>query len=221
MRLYTPADLPKLNRIDGGENGRRYQTPEGNLYPSVTTIFSIIKNEFLDEWRARVGEEEAKKIAARAAARGTYIHEQCEYLLKNQNPPKNHLAKMLYNDNWRKFKPLVDQIGDVFALEAPLYSNYLKVAGTVDCVGMWKDKLSIIDFKTSSRMKSHEDIESYWMQCAAYAVMWEERTGQPINNLVILMSVDDEEPLVFEDRRNNWINKFIDLRKVYAKTVGD
>lgn len=221
MRKYTPVDLPQLNRVDGGANGRRYVTPDGNAYLSVTTVFSVQPEPEILEWRLRVGAEEAERIGKRAAARGTYIHEQAERLLKSLPASNDRLKLMAYGDMWNTFKPVVEQIGDVFAMEAPLYSDYLKTAGTVDCVGMWNGKLSIIDFKTSKRVKSADDIQNYWMQCAAYAVMWEERTKQPITQLVILMAVDDNAPLVYTSNRDKWIKQFILLRKEYANAIGE
>ena len=221
MRKYTPIDLPVINRIDGGVTGRRYRTPEGALYPSITTVFSVLPNEHLDKWRARVGESEARKISARAAQRGTFIHEQCEYLLTGRDHTPAATLKMFYWDTWQNFKPLVEQIGDVLAIEAPLYSDRLRVAGTVDCVGYWNGQLSIIDFKTSSRRKSRDEIDTYWMQCAAYSCMLYERTGLLASQLVILMSVDDDEPLVFVDHTKNWLQKFVNVRKAFAQSVGD
>lgn len=221
MRKYSQVELPKLNRIDGGANGRRYRTPDGNLYPSITTVLSLHPKPEIDAWKQRVGEEEANRISARAAVRGTYIHEQAEYLLKGIPAPVDNLKRMVYGETWNTFKPVVDQIGDVFALETQLYSDYLKVAGTVDCIGMWNGKLSVIDFKTSKRLKSKEDITDYWMQCSAYAIMWEERTKKPITQLVVLMSVDDEQPLVYTEHRDNWAKGFIQLRKEYARLIGE
>ena len=212
--------LPSLERIDGTEYGRLYKTPDGNLYPSVTTVFSVLENKFLDEWRARIGEEEARKITTRAARRGTFIHAMAEELLTGRAVEVTPNAKMLYGDQWRKFKPLVEKIEECMAVEAKLYSDVLKVAGTVDCVGVWEGKPAIIDFKTSSRIKTHDSIDSYWMQCAAYSRMWFERTGQKIDDLVILMSVEDEEPLVFKDKASNWLDRFVGVRVKYKKVMG-
>lgn len=216
MIIYEPINLPKLEKIETQE-GRRYVTPDGKVYPSVTTIFSLYENKYLQEWKNIVGERQADRIAKAAAARGTYIHERCEELIKGIEKPQTFAQRMLYWDQWEKFKPLVSKIEKVYANEAPLYSDFLEVAGTVDCVGIWNGKLSIIDFKTSSRYKSKNEIETYWMQCAAYAVCWEERTGTPINNLVILISVEDSEPLCYTSKRDQWIFKFIELRKKFKE----
>lgn len=217
--MYKPIDLPKLTRIDS-PSGRKYETPEGLLFPSVTTVFSVLQNDSLDEWRKSVGEDQAKRIAARAAKRGTYVHEQAEYFLKGIEPKPNSINKMLYGDLWKSFKTLVEKIGDVYAIEAQIFSKRLEVAGTVDCIGYWEGKLSVIDFKTSTRRKDSKDIDSYWMQTSAYSAMWEELTGQKINDLVILMAVEDDEPLVFKDTADAWLDKFEEVRYTYKTTFG-
>lgn len=220
MRQYAPITVPTLTRVEK-DGVRRYKTPEGNLYPSVTTVFGIIENTALNEWRDSIGHEEADRVAKRAAKRGTYIHEQAEHLLKGTKAPNDPINNMLYRDAWNAFKPTVDKIGDVYAVETQLYSDKLRIAGTVDCIGYWQGKVSIIDFKTSSRRKTHESIETYWMQTAAYAQMWEERTGIEVNNLVILMSVEDDTPMVFTDYKQNWLDKFNEVRLQYKNLRGE
>jgi hypothetical protein len=112
-------------------------------------------------------------------------------------------------------KPILDgRIGKVFAQEAPLYSTHLGVAGRVDCVAEFDGKLSIIDFKTSLKPKQIEWIKNYFMQESAYAIMWEERTGQPIVQLVTIISVDAHEPQVFIEHRDNWVRP---LRETIAQ----
>ena len=92
----------------------------------------------------------------------------------------------------------------------PLYSDYLGVAGRVDCVADWNGRLAVIDFKTSKKPKKKEWISSYFMQAAAYCVMWEERTGIPIDKTVIVVAVDGDEPQVFEEKRDNFIQPCIE-----------
>jgi genome maintenance exonuclease 1 len=164
-------------------------------------------------WRARVGEAEANKISSRAARRGTAIHSLCEdYLLnKEVNPAPFDL------ETFGSIRPYLDKINNIHCLETQLYSDYLQVAGTADCIAEYEGKLSIIDFKTSKRIKTRDDIHGYFMQTSAYAVMFEERTGIPVGRLVIIMSVDDENTLVFKEKRDDWINNFIELRADYSK----
>lgn len=208
--------LPKLKRVTATDGTRVYETPTGKKYPSVTTVLSSLKKKELMEWRKAIGEEEANKIASRAARRGTRIHTLCEKYLLNEIPN----VGMFDTEMWSAIKPLLQDIDNIHVLEQPLFSDYLQVAGTVDCIAEYKGKLSIIDFKSSSRIKTREEIHDYFMQCAAYAVAYEEMTGTPVSRLVILMGVDYEKPIIFNEKRNDWIEQFKDLRLEYKRTKG-
>ena len=109
----------------------------------------------------------------------------------------------------------MNDINQIHALETRLYSDHLQVAGTVDCIAQYKGTLSVIDFKTSKREKDKADISDYFMQCAAYAVAFEERTGIPVPQLVIIMAIDDSPTKVFVEQRDNWVDSFIKLREEY------
>lgn len=212
MKTFIKHDLPKLKRIDGGAS-RLYETPEGKQYPSVTSVLGFKSAESIQKWRDRVGAEEADKISRRASSRGTRIHTLCEdYLTVGTASPDMFDAEMFIS-----IKPYLDKIDNIHALETPLYSHYLKVAGTVDCIGEYEGKLAVIDFKSSSRVKSKDDIHSYFMQTAAYAVMFEELTKIPVGRLVIIMGVDNERALIFNEKRDRWINDFIQLREEFTK----
>jgi genome maintenance exonuclease 1 len=121
---------------------------------------------------------------------------------------------------WNSILPELEKIDNVHCLESPLYSDHLQVAGTVDCIAEYEGKLSVIDFKTSKRIKSREDIHNYFMQCSAYAVAFEERTGISVPRIVIIMGVDDENTLIFKEKRDDWIGNFIELRKYYREQKG-
>lgn len=211
MFTHISHDIAQLKRVDSPA-GRVYQTPEGKSYPSVTAVTGLHGKQAILEWRKRVGEEEANRISARAANRGTRIHTLCEDYLSNKTPEVSMFDLEAYN----AIRKELDNIDNIHCLETKLYSDYLQVAGTVDCIAEYKGKMSVIDFKTSKRVKSREDIHNYFMQTAAYAVMFEERTKIPVSKLVILMVVDDmEDPIVFVENRDDWINGFIDLREEY------
>ena len=212
---HIKHDIPKLTRIDL-PTGRKYQTTSGRSYPSVTSVLGIIGKAQIIAWRERVGEEEANRISSRAARRGTTIHSLCENYLLNQEINAGYFDLETFNS----IKPLLNRIDNIHCLETQLYSNHLQVAGTVDCIAEYERRLSIIDFKTSKRLKSRDDIHGYFMQASAYAVMFEERTGVPVDQLVILMTVDDEKPLVFKEKRDDWIKEFISVREDYAKLKG-
>lgn len=165
------------------------------------------------EWRKRVGEEEANRVSGRAKSRGTAVHSLCESYLRNEKVEPGPFDL----DTFRSLQPLLDRIDNIHCLETQLYSNYLQVAGTVDCIAEFDGKTSVIDFKTSTRVKSRDDIHGYFMQTSAYAVMFEELTKIPVGRLVILMSVDNEDPLVFVEKRDDWIDQFIKIREDYSK----
>lgn len=216
MIPHIRYDIPKLERVTSSDGSRLYNTPSGLAYPSVTTVTGLLKKQAIIEWRNRVGHAEANRISARAAARGTRIHSLCEAYLNGEHVVPNMFDQQVFNS----LKPLLDEIEEVHALETPLFSNHLKVAGTVDCVAKFRGKMTIVDFKTSTRIKFREDITDYFMQCAAYAVAFEEQTGVPVPRLAIMMGIDNEEPILFEEKRDTWINGFIDLREQYASWKG-
>jgi genome maintenance exonuclease 1 len=212
MFNHIQHDIPKLVRVDSPE-GRKYQTPSGKSYPSVTSVVGLLGKEAIREWRARVGEEEANRVSARAARRGTTIHSLCEnYLLNKEVKPG-----LFDVETFDSIKPLLNRINNIHCLETQLFSDHLQVAGTVDCIAECDGRVSVIDFKTSKRIKSREDIPGYFMQTSAYAVMFEELTHIPVDRLVVIMSVDDEAPLLFIEKRDDWIGQFIELRKDYSK----
>jgi CRISPR/Cas system-associated exonuclease Cas4 (RecB family) len=212
MFNHIQHDIPKLVRVDSPE-GRKYQTPSGKSYPSVTSVVGLLGKEAIREWRARVGEEEANRVSARAARRGTTIHSLCEnYLLNKEVKPG-----LFDVETFDSIKSLLNRINNIHCLETQLFSDHLQVAGTVDCIAEFDGRVSVIDFKTSRRIKSREDIPGYFMQTSAYAVMFEELTRIPVDRLVIIMSVDDEAPLLFIEKRDDWIGQFIELRKDYSK----
>jgi genome maintenance exonuclease 1 len=203
-------------------NGKRfYKTPEGLLYPSVTTITSQHGKDKILEWRKRVGEAEANRISTQASSRGTRVHKICENYLNNEED----FARKTMPDSVAMFKsiqPLLDEyVNNIHALEVPLYSHHLRVAGRVDCIAEYEGKLSVIDFKTSSKLKEESWIKGYFMQCSAYAVMYEERTGIPVPQIVIMIAVDSEHPQVFIKKRNDYIKDFIAYREAYDTVLID
>jgi ATP-dependent exoDNAse (exonuclease V) beta subunit len=213
MFQHLQHDISKLVRVDSPE-GRRYTTPEGKSYPSVTAVTGLHGKQAILEWRKRVGEEEANRISRRASKRGTSIHSLCEDYLLN----KEVTADMFDLETFASIKPELNKINNIHCLETQLYSDYLQVAGTVDCVAEYNGRIAIIDFKTSAREKSRDDIYGYFMQTAAYAVMFEERTGIPVERLVILMTVDGQSKAsVFEEKRDDWIHQFMELREDYRR----
>lgn len=214
---HEPIDLGynDLTAITA-KSGRTYTDPAGNSYPSITTVLSILSREAIQKWRARVGEEEANRISSQASGRGTKVHNLLEKYVNND--PDYLKGEMPHNiQTFKDIQPTLDKcLTKVYAQEAPLYSAHLGVAGRVDCVGQWEGVDAIIDYKTSKKLKKKEWISGYFMQCAAYAVMWEERTGMPIKKLVIAIA-GDEGPQVFIEDRDNWTKKLINTITEYKR----
>ena len=209
----NPLGNIELNTVN--QNGKRlYVTPTGENYPSVTTVLSEYKKEGIIAWRKRVGEEKANKISTQASRRGTKVHKLCEDYLNNEN----NLFEGYTPDNVVMFKSIqtiLNEIEVVYAQERTLFSHHLKTAGRVDCVGKFRGKPHIIDFKTSNKPKKWEWIDNYFMQGSAYSVMWEEMTGIAIPYMAIIIAVADDTPQVFVENRDTWINKFIEVRTNY------
>ena len=192
------------------ETGRTYESPEGNRFPSITTVLSILSEDALKAWRKKVGYEKAMKISRQAAWRGTQTHNALEMHVKNIEPSlDNPLIEFLYK---QVAYTLEDRLEEVNGIEQALYSDFLGVAGRVDLVGIFDGKRSIIDFKTSKRPKEESKIENYFIQATAYSLMFEEMFGIKIPNIVIIVGVDDEPTQVFKKKRKDYIKKLVELR---------
>lgn len=201
------------------EKGRFYFTPEGNTYPSVTTVLSIVPKDGIEKWKQQVGEEKAARVTTQAGIRGTAFHNLAENYIKNDpNWSKGHMPANIFSFN--QILPFVHRIDNIWFQETFLWSDYLRTAGQVDLIAEFDGKLSIIDFKTSRKVKKKEWIQSYFQQEAFYAVAFEERTKKPIKQLVTIMSCDDSEPLLFIEDRDNHIHDFIEIRNQYKELKG-
>jgi genome maintenance exonuclease 1 len=196
-------------------DGKRYYTLEdGTKLPSVTTVLGAQKKEAIMKWRKRVGEEVANQISGIATRRGTAVHTLCENYLNNEN------VKMGMPDAYEMFlsiKPLLNRINNIHYQEAALWSKQLGMAGRVDCIGEFDGELSVIDFKTSKKIKTSANIEDYYWQTAAYALMYEEMIGTPINNLVIIMAVENEQPLIFKQQTQDHIPGLVKAIQYYKE----
>lgn len=219
---HSYIDLGYESLGDASTSDRRiYVTPQGKKYPSITTVLGSLSKDALTEWRKRVGDEEANRISHHAAARGTALHTVAEDYINNVEsyftPTTMPHVRALFNS----VKPIIDKyVGQVILQEKPLYSDHLGIAGRVDLIAQFNNKLSIIDFKTARRRKTRDEIKNYFAQATAYSIMFEERTGIPVPQLVIIMAVDDDpKPLVFVERRNDWVSELQDAIREYNKII--
>ena len=192
---------------------RLYNLPSGDWVPSITSVTSFYNRQIFVKWRKRVGIEEANRITKRATARGTDFYAATELYMLNKEI------------NWDDFKPLtkfmfaharpyLDKINNIHAIERTLYSEYLGLAGRVDCIGEYEGELAVIDFKTSDKIKPEEWLENYFVQEMFYASAYYELTGIPVKKLITIMVTPGGEVKVF-DKRNK--GDYIKLLVRYIK----
>ena len=201
--IKLPNVIQRNKALPNG--GRGYETPEGKLYPSITTVLSIRNKKGLHEWRERVGHDVANHIARTAANRGTAVHKMCEDYLNNQHlswpdefekhKEKNFLAWCLFT----QMRDTLSNINNIKCLETSLYSDTMRIAGQVDCIAEYKGKLSVIDFKTSSKERKDSYNENYYIQACAYSYMFEEMYDKRIEQVVLFVAVEDRDPQIFMD----------------------
>ena len=218
MFNHVDIELPQLERetIDGV---RFYKVPDEEellRLVSITSVTSHYNREIFDNWRKKVGEDEAQKITKAATSRGTDVHSLVENHLYNKELPSvAPMADFLF----KIAKADLNRINNIYALEGSLYSKQLGIAGTVDCIAEYDGELAIIDFKTSKKPKPREWIEHYFVQCMAYGCMLYELTGISVKKLVIIMACENGECVVYEERDKSKYIKL--LGKYIRKFVGD
>ena len=207
----TDLENIKLNTIQ--EDGKRFYVDDtGAKYPSVTTVTSLLSRDHIKLWRKRVGEETANKISSQAAKRGTSFHQNIEEFIEFDN--------VLQEGMFKAVQPVLDEIVPL-ALEAPLWSPNLKMAGRVDCIGMLDGVLSVIDFKSSGKYKEEYMTKPWMIQMTAYALMVEELTGQAIEEIVALVGVEGHNAFqIFYGNPLDYIDELVDLRKRYSNLYG-
>ena len=216
MFNHIKHDFPKL--ITEEVNGKRmYVAPNGKHYPSVTTVLADYGKEGIMEWRKRVGEAKANEISRKATTRGTGVHKALELYLKNQDISSLEMMPNVKSLFVRMKDELDKKVNNIHCLETKLFSHELKLAGTVDCIAEHNGTLSVIDFKTSVRLKKKENIGNYFMQGTAYATMFTEMTGIPVHQIIILIGVDTanfcQTLTINTEEMNTWrqeLQKYID-----------
>lgn len=202
---------------------RRYVVPSGKAYPSITTVLGHGKSQFLESWKKRVGAEEAERVSRVACMRGESLHSIVERYIRND---EEFITSTDMPDAISMFRAIVPRIntkvGRVYLQERPLYSTHLRVAGRTDLIAEFDGRLAVIDFKSSSRVKTRSQIKNYFMQESAYAIMFEERTGIPVDRLVTLMAVAGQsEPLVFVEKRDDWTDSLHEAIHAYEEAYGE
>lgn len=218
--MFVHNPIPNIIELrDQTINGKRtYTTPEGNKYPSITTLLGHKEKPWLNDWRNMLGPKKADKETKRCADRGSAVHELAEqYLKNNTNFEKGHDIK--YRRLFNQIKLRLNKISDIRAQEIALYSDTLKIAGRCDCIASYEGIPAIIDFKTSNNNKDEEMVYDYFLQCTAYSIMLEETYDIVIDNIVVIIAVERGiMPLLYKENMNNYIEPLIErINNFYKK----
>lgn len=224
-------------------NGKRHYLIDGVAYPSITTVLSADaeKKRILDRWKARLGEEKAGMVSSAAARRGSSLHSLCETYL-------THSEVRIYNghedkENFLKLRKILDKhVHKIYCMETALVSTKLGIAGRTDVICDWwggmkeMDKPlitpnmyithmpdvvpTVVDFKTSTKTKYHENIYNYFTQATGYAVMFEEMTGIHVPQIAIIIATEElNEPQLFVEKTDRWMQSLENAINVYREDV--
>ena len=210
--IQTPALVPKLK--SQSQNGFRYYSIDEKSYPSVTSVLSILSKDGIRAWRDSIGHDVADFETRRTATRGIHFHKICENYLYNKNISE-YKKKILSYGLFNLAKSEINRIDNIYGMEKTLYSHSLKLAGRTDCIAEFDNILSIIDFKSANKEKSPEILENHILQETAYAIMWNELTDIPIQQIVTIVACENgelqtviEKPEFYRQKLESVIDKF-------------
>ena len=219
MSLYNhiPINFKQAELIEK-DNAHFYQTPTGEIYPSITTILqetmSKEKKESLENWKEQ--EVAAKYITQEAAIIGTETHKLIENHINEVRQADE--VRLLSVAHFNNLIPFLQKINDVHGTELRLYSNKMKLAGTSDCIANYEGELSIIDYKTKRSDQKEEWMKDHFIQGTAYAQMFKELTGIEVKQVVILVSSEKNSRMEFvkntedyKDLLNQRLNQYYDI----------
>ena len=213
FRHLEYPELPNLTRTSIGGK-RHYKTPDG-LFISITSLLSSNVPNTVMEWRERVGEDVANYVMRVAANRGTRVHKMAELTLSNKPVGGVSEYGVAAVALFKMMEPALQKFDNIRALEQPIYSAELEVAGTADAICDFDGTPAVVDFKTATRMRDKESIENHFLQCTFYSIAWEEITGEKIEKIIIIMASEDGKMEIFRDSSSKYAPKLMDLIKEY------
>ena len=206
----------------------RYVTPEGQAYASVTTVLGATKPEHdqqkLEEWRKKVGYEVADYITREAATIGTQAHLLNEYYLDGRTPDESDdNFRLIARAHHENFRPHLDRINNIRGTELVLHSDTIRLAGTSDCIAEYDGVPSIIDYKTKRSPQKVEWMHDYFLQGAAYSLMYGESSGVRVGQTVILVSSEQDTMQVFTAKTADYVDEFMERLNLFCgrRTYGD
>ena len=217
------ANRPELSfgmRTENINGKRNYVTPSGELYPSITTVLGELSKAAIQAWRKRVGETEANKISGKASRRGTSLHSVCESYIQNKEEfldgETPHIVEL-----FKTIEPILERVDNIQGVELALYSDHFGIAGRTDCIAEFDGVLSVIDYKTSNKIKKKEWCDKYFAQGAFYGVAYEELTSIPVPQVVIIIAVENEQPQLFVEKRDDWTHLIWEAKELYELNNND
>jgi ATP-dependent exoDNAse (exonuclease V) beta subunit len=214
---HIPINFKQSELIER-DNAHFYQTPTGEIYPSITTILhetmSMEKKESLQNWKDQ--EIAADYITQEAAIIGTETHKLIENYINEIRQTED--IRLLSVAHFNNLIPFLQKINDVHGTELRLYSNTMKLAGTSDCIATYDGELSIIDYKTKRSNQREEWMTDHFIQGTAYAQMFKELTGIEVKQIVILVSSEKNSRMEFvkntedyKDLLTQRLNQYYDI----------
>ena len=219
IHLQCP-DIPAIKQVNA--NGKRhYETPVGPLV-SITTVIHHFTPEGIKQWRESIGDDVANYVMRTSSNRGTRVHKLVDSFLYNEsidNMTREYgvTAAGLFN----LMRPALEKINNIVTIEKAIYSAdpAIMVAGTTDCVAEYEGILSIIDFKTSSKMREQDTIDDWCIQATFYALAWECLTGQKISQLVIICATEDGQTDVIKANPSEYVERLKEMIGDYRADI--
>lgn len=223
MFTHLPTVYKEVLKERRIKHKRHYETPNGKLYRSVTTVTGILGKKNIQEWRDRIGHDLADYQMIQAGNVGTEMHNINEDYLNNMSVEdiEKKYPKLVGRAHFYNIKEELDKINNIHTLEAGIYSNKYEIAGRVDCIAEYDGVLSVIDFKTSKYSKPEEWILAYYVQASLYKQCWLERTKEDIKQIVILMTGLDGSVTVYKKNPDDYVKEIIKTIKLYEESLED
>jgi len=230
MKLFTQRPISKdlfkpIQRVDG-PMGRKYQTPDGHFYDSVTSFISKTnpkKDDGILAWKKRIGFAEAAKISKYSLDFGTKMHAMMEARVVNSDEwLLDDSDEVLIQTTKNLEQTIEPHLDNILMSECQLYSDKMRLAGTTDLLATWDGVLSIIDFKNSREPKKLEWINDYFLQGTVYARMVEEACDKTklsikVPQVVIVIGCHTGETQVFKVNSEKYMDELNTRLELFYK----
>jgi len=215
---HIPIDFKQSQLIEK-DDGHYYQTPSGDVFPSITTILhktmSEQKQQSLQDWKDQ--EVAAEYITEESSIIGTQTHNLIENYLNGI--PHNDELRLLSVAHFNNLIPFLQKINDIHGTELRLYSNKMKLAGTSDCIAKYDGELSIIDYKTKRSNQQEEWMTDHFIQGTAYSQMFQELTGIEVKKVVILVSSEKNTRMEFVKDTKDYKDQLVQRLNQYYEII--